>query len=656
MRELLVRCRSGGQNGRMEAGPRHLLNEDGSTFSDEIGAATPVLAGLANEDRVVYRDANAAEIARTEAARCLVVSGPGSGKSFLFLGRIRRWLSQEQPPEIHVSSFVRKLVKDLQADIETRIEKGLQKHVAATTLHTLARSLIERNKGTKELPLAAHVSVMGPRWEPLVWHDVLAFHPELDRDEYSLRAIQQQLYDDRLSDAGDWPEVRAAFDLLRIFYNAVGFADMIVTARIAVEENPDLITQSHWIFDEYQDFNTAEDRLVETVTADAIAVLLAGDDDQALYQQLKRSHPEIIKNYYEDGSFAKAMLPYCSRCGYYVCLAASSFINQYRESDGIAKIYLPLVQDRDATKVQVVAAATPSSAVDYVANFIEIHREQLEAHRAAMQAGDETDAYLMILSPDRSVGYYRTKGADEELHGLIAEWSDPAVDHSPAYWTIATYYGAAHNPLDNFAVRKVLDHERVSIETVHALIVRALDDGIGLSEVTSADVATAIEHCRQVAKILDSEDLAAEDKAEQCAQIVAVGDVGRLAAEFAADPIAATTDEGDDSIESGASGSAAQLHTIVGAKGLSAKHVIVLGCDNVNLTRTTPLAFYVALSRARESLHLVVAAKASGAKEAHEFVLDLPENCCEYQLHKKSGNSESLGSRVAFQKRLVHCL
>jgi hypothetical protein len=29
------------------------------------------------------------------------------------------------------------------------------------------------------------------------------------------------------------------------------------------------------------------------------------------------------------------------------------------------------------------------------------------------------------------------------------------------------------------------------------------------------------------------------------------------------------------------------------------------------------------------ALHLIVAAKAGGAKEAHGFVLDLPEDCCE---------------------------
>ncbi len=537
----------------MQAGPRHLLNEDGGTFSDEIDVVTQALAGLPNEDRVRYRNDNAADIAQTQAPRCLVVSGPGSGKSFLFLGRIRHWLSQEKTPDIHVSSFVRKLVNDLQADVETKIERELQQHVTVTTLHALARSLIERNGGTSDLGLAAHVAVIGQQWERLVWDDVLAFHSEMNGNEYSWHAIQQQLYDDALSDTDQWLSVRATFDMLRIFYNAVGFADMIVTARIAVQENPDLITRSHWIFDEYQDFNTAEDRLVKTVTAGATAVLFAGDDDQALYQQLKGSHPEIIKSYYEHAGFAKAMLPYCSRCTYYVCLAASAFIDQHRESDGIAKIYLPLVQDPSAPKVQVVAASAPSSAVDYIANFIETHREELKAHRAAMQAGDETDAYLMILGPERKVGYYKLNGADEELHGLVAEWSDPASDHSAGYWTIADYYSAAHNTTDNLGFRKVLNHEGVSVETAHELIVRALDEGTRLAEVANAVTATAIEHCDRVAEILDSEDLTSEEKAEQCAQIVAVGDVGRLAEEFAADPIASATDEGDDSIGADAS-------------------------------------------------------------------------------------------------------
>ena len=94
-----------------------------------------------------------------------------------------------------------------------------------------------------------------------------------------------------------------------------------------------------------------------------------------------------------------------------------------------------------------------------------------------------------------------------------------------------------------------------------------------------------------------------------------------------------------------------ELLSIVGAKGLSAQHVIVLGCDNVNLGATTPLAFYVALTRARKSLHLIVAGQAGGAQAPHEYVLELPEDCCEYSVHKKSGADDRLDGREDFRQR-----
>ena len=87
------------------------------------------------------------------------------------------------------------------------------------------------------------------------------------------------------------------------------------------------------------------------------------------------------------------------------------------------------------------------------------------------------------------------------------------------------------------------------------------------------------------------------------------------------------------------------------AKGLSAQHVIVLGCDSTNMGYTTELQFYVALSRARESLHLITALKAKGAKAAHEYVYDIPEECCEYVAFKRDG-SEPLAGQQAFRRKL----
>jgi hypothetical protein len=631
-------------------GLRELLNADGSPFAAELEELTRALAGLPNEERVAYRDRNAAAIARNPAPHLLVVAGPGAGKSFLFLDRIRYWLAEHPDAQIYVASFVRKLVADLESEIVASLPGDEQKHVTATTLHALARSIVERNGGGGGLSLRAHVKVMPPPWDEVVWRDARAFHPEIEGD-FGVGAMRTQFYDDAFSSDPEWRELLATYDRLRAFYNAVGFADMIVTALAAVEENPDLIEHDFWIFDEFQDFNKAEANLVAAVTRNATGLLIAGDDEQALYQALKRSHPEIIVAYYEDPGFTKAMLPYCSRCSYYICVAASTFIERHREEEGIAKVFIPLTEDSDATKVQVVATSVPSAAVDYVRHFLEEHRDELAAHQAAMEEGTETDPFLLILAQSPALRFFRTGGADAELFELLEEWSGSGLQHSADYWKVAAYCSAAWYSDDNLAVRKVLRYEGVSYAGVHDLLVDCLDRGVTLSEGRGDPVDKALGRCEAIAEIVESDELQPHEMASSCAEIVEIANPERLAAELEGDPIkrGAASDEGAE-LGGPARMAPVELMSIMRAKGLSAQHVIVLGCDDVNL-RATPLAFYVALTRARQSLHLIVSRQAGGAQGPHPFVLELPENCCDYIVHKKSGPDDRLDGRDDFLER-----
>jgi len=64
--------------------------------------------------------------------------------------------------------------------------------------------------------------------------------------------------------------------------------------------------------------------------------------------------------------------------------------------------------------------------------------------------------------------------------------------------------------------------------------------------------------------------------------------------------------------------------TVVGAKGLSASHVIMLGFDDKNMAYVDENAFYVALTRARQSVHLMCSLKCGGSAAVHEYVEYLP--------------------------------
>lgn len=634
---------------RLTPTPRELINDDGRSFADELAELQAGLAALPNNERRAYRDNNALVIARHPAARLLVVAGPGAGKSYLFLERIKYWREEHEAPRIYVSTFVRKLVNDLLNEVETKLGEEVRKHVDGTTLHALARSILERGGGAGGLELRQHVKVISDRpWQGVVWSDVRAFHPSATG--YRLEDLKTQYQDDQFSDDPKWVEVRATYDTLRSFYNAVGFADMIVSARQAIEENPGLVQHSFWIVDEFQDFNRAEEHLISALTHDAVAVLVAGDDEQALYEGLKGARPEIIVAYYGDPAFANAMLPYCSRCEYYICLAASAFMEHHRHVGAIAKSYLPLTEDPAAKRVQVVLTAAPSTAVKYLRRFLDEHRSELEAHITTMQEGTETDPFLLILSPDRDCDFLHRSA--EDLFDLVSAWSPGASHRSPDYWLVMDYCIAAWHG-DNFAVRKVLHHEGISVSAVHHLIVQARAEHGSFVQLQSDVIAAVMAKSREIAEVIEAAELSVSERAKRVVELLGTGDVAHLVRDLETHPISRgkAADQGEQSGDGPAALAAVELMTITGAKGLSAKHVIVLGCDPTNMQHTTPLQFYVALSRARKSLHLITCLRARGADAAHPYVYDIPEECCDYISFKQDG-ATNLGSRAQFEKKL----
>lgn len=627
----------------MVAAPRSLINDDGGSFDPDLDTIGRLLAQLGNEARKGYRNTNASNIATHGAVRLLIVAGPGSGKSTLFCFRIKHWLPLHVGVSVYVLTFVRKLVQDLQADIESdeSIPESDRDRIDVSTLHRLARSLVERNTGTANMPLAPHVQVIaGDRWQTMVWRDVLEFYGDLDGRSYTGRQLERQFHTEEYESSPEWGQLRDTYAVLRQFYNAVGFADMIVLAREAVEENDDLSKHRLWIVDEFQDLNAAECHLIEVVTSTALGVLIAGDDDQAIYQELKESRPEIIGSYYQASKFANAMLPFCSRCDYFICMGASAFIEARRHPDAIRKIYLPLQVDDSHTKIQQVVTATPTGAVDYIEKFLEDHGEELERHIAKMKAGQETDPFLLILTPDKKLKFYRGRGdADQKLRTLLKRWVPIDGGHSEDYRMVATYYTVGLSPTDNFPLRKVLDYEGASTDQAHAYIVEAITNGVTLAEVLAQQDPSYLEKAKRIASILSADGTSCAEKVSSLSEEISVLDPARLAAELDADPLIdaadVAEDEAEEAIQTAGAMAPVELMTMFKSKGLSAQHVIIIGCDDANLKRTVPLTFFVGITRARHSLHLITALRSGGAKDVHEYLLDLPGNTCDYVAYKK---------------------
>ncbi len=98
------------------------------------------------------------------------------------------------------------------------------------------------------------------------------------------------------------------------YYDTVGFDDSIFRVYSAYFCGRVKIPKYRLILvDEYQDFNRLEVSLLNLLSKNN-SIAVAGDDDQALYSQLRGSSYEFIRGLYRDDEYENCELPFCLRC------------------------------------------------------------------------------------------------------------------------------------------------------------------------------------------------------------------------------------------------------------------------------------------------------------------------------------------------------
>ena len=634
---------------------RYLINDNGTPFdSTELQTLRGELDALTDNERTEYRNQNASSIAQHKAIKFLVVSGPGTGKSTLFKNKISYWLGKYSASKILCLTFVRKLVADLDNDIQSdkNLTQAQKEQVEVHTLHKFARSIVEQNHGTTKWRFQPHFRIIGQSWKDIVWSDVLAFYTILDRNVYSWKNFEEQLHNADFDKSVEWHDLKETYFKLCRFFNAAGFADLILRAKDALVENTDLNESNYFIIDEYQDFNSAENALINQLVDNPKGLLVVGDDDQVLYEKLKSSKPTLIRELYKNSNYANGMLPFCSRSSFHITKTAGHFIQQNRETECIEKIYLPIKTADDKPKVQIIACATAQTAVDYIEKFVADNKTAIDERKAKLTEGEEKDTFLLILTPAKDVAFYQNKRFDGEkkLDDLISEYRAENRHFSEDYYKILSYYSLSNNSQNNFTFRKVLHYENIAEARVHELIEGAMQNNQNFCDLESEETKNAIQKCNEIRQILEADGQTIEQKIESIARHIAVADQNQLKEDIERKSINQEEmteiehqeeEEAElEEIEVKKMG-AIELITITGSKGLSADHVIIIGFDNVNMSRVTKNAFYVAMTRARKSLHVLTALKSGGSKQTHNFLEQLPDEHTEYYSYKKSNHTKN---------------
>lgn len=232
-----------------------------------------------HEEAKRSRDAATNAILNEKSDKKVVLAGPGTGKTFLF-GRL--FASKVGASKLTLT-FINALVEDLSLEL-----RGISE---VRTLHGYARSQF------------AEIDVkIFPALPKIIQEDGCAI---LDKDIN---------FENKINEMDETDGYLDFYSNRRRYYGHFGHSDIILGLVRAFQNDPERIpSYSQIVVDEFQDFNKLEVTLIELLASKS-PVLIAGDDDQALYG-FKMARPDYIRQLHGEQrpEFVSLPLPFCSR-------------------------------------------------------------------------------------------------------------------------------------------------------------------------------------------------------------------------------------------------------------------------------------------------------------------------------------------------------
>lgn len=308
-------------------------------------------------------------VLRSPSRKKLVVAGPGTGKTTLFRKMLD--LATGEPNRRIVLTFINTLKDDLADELSELAQVFTLHSYCLRLLHHDTRLRVPLSSSFRCCPGLA--SLIQEDWKLIQNCDPPQFVGEM-------RRLAEENHISFYLARGD-------------YYDAVDFDDTVyrvykkLTSGDAVLDTYDLV-----LIDEYQDFNALEAGFID-VLAQKSPIVIAGDDDQALYSQLRDSSCDHIRMLHQGGQYEVFELPFCMRCPKVVVDAVSDVIGraqQLRRLQGrIPKPYkhFPPAKGADSAKypkIALVETTVQRQNANYMGRYIaqaiaDIPRDEIEA-------------------------------------------------------------------------------------------------------------------------------------------------------------------------------------------------------------------------------------------------------------------------------------
>lgn len=492
------------------------------------------------------------EILSSDYKNKLILGGPGTGKTFLFKNVI------ENLPE-NTNILVITFINNLVVDLEKRLSKISNRKIKVRTLHGFCKDFllrkIYRYKYFPELPkiIENDFSLLGSDFSERGFSRALV---NLQEDKGGVK-----IYLSRST-----------------YYNSVSHDDAVYRVLLYLRENNEAIPKySQLIVDEYQDFNLLESSLVELI-GQRSKTIIAGDDDQALYR-FKFASPDFIRKLSRDDQFKKFFLPFCFRCTSVLVKATNDFISNARKKgllkERIKKDFSCYWPDRflDSKKYQNIFLGKCSA---YPIVFKHINEKILSIIKEEkMKPNEEDEPEFLIVGPPRRA--YFLQKVNESLE------KDKRIDKN-------LFEIEYKKEPDKFSIKEGYEFIREDNNSNIGWRIVMFKDPVDPSKKKDKEIIRKSFNGKPIIDLLPREYINKHKKRVENISLTETKE---------------TKDTSDKKIK-------IKLTTYLGAKGLSANHVFVLGLEDCifpknpkNISDDEACQFIVLLTRARKSLRIL---------------------------------------------------
>jgi len=302
-------------------------------------------------------DAAVQKVLESKSRKKLIVAGPGAGKTTLFQKLL------DQTPGNANQRLVLTFINNLRTDLQ----RSLGAKATVNTLHGYCQFLLRR-----------HAPLRGNLTSGFVCHPGLVRH--IKKDWTWLHGGTAPKFVDIMRNLNCSKEQEDFYRGRGDYYDAVDFDDSVYRVCRQLSDDPGSIPPYELVLiDEFQDFNKMEAEIVNLLGR-VSPIIIAGDDDQALYSKLRGASWDHIRIHHAGGEFEVFMLPFCMRCPEVVVGAVNDVLNRAASENKLTgridkpfRYFAPVkgADSRLNPQIDLVRTSVQSARTNYFGRYVE---------------------------------------------------------------------------------------------------------------------------------------------------------------------------------------------------------------------------------------------------------------------------------------------